>query len=180
MKLVYIYGPPGVGKLTVGTELVRLTGYRLFHNHLSIAAIEPIFDFGTDTFWRLVHEMRENVISAAAQEGVDMVFTNVYAHPDDLPQATRRFEVTEAAGGQVCLVRLTCNVETLESRVVSPERRTMGKLADLDAFRTAVSGKDDFSTIPGRPSLVLDTTFLSPEEAAMLIIKHYGLVEESV
>ncbi len=35
MQLVFLYGPPGVGKLTVGNALSALTGYKLFHNHLT-------------------------------------------------------------------------------------------------------------------------------------------------
>jgi tRNA A37 N6-isopentenylltransferase MiaA len=33
MELLFIYGPAAVGKLTIGRELAKLTGYRLFHNH---------------------------------------------------------------------------------------------------------------------------------------------------
>jgi adenylate kinase family enzyme len=32
MHLVVIFGPPAVGKMTVGHELTKLTGYKLFHN----------------------------------------------------------------------------------------------------------------------------------------------------
>ena len=92
MKLIYIYGPPGVGKLTVATEVARRTGYKLFHNHLSIAVIEPVFEFGTETFWRLVHRIREDVIESAAQDGVDIVYTSVYGHPRDIPLVMRRFD----------------------------------------------------------------------------------------
>jgi shikimate kinase len=33
MNFIVIFGPPAVGKMTVGQELARLTGYKLFHNH---------------------------------------------------------------------------------------------------------------------------------------------------
>ena len=36
MKLVFIYGLPGVGKLTVAKELSIITGYKLFHNQCSL------------------------------------------------------------------------------------------------------------------------------------------------
>ena len=45
--LVVIVGPPAVGKMAVGTELSALTGLPLFHNHLSIEAVLPVFDFGS-------------------------------------------------------------------------------------------------------------------------------------
>lgn len=40
MKLLFIYGPPASGKLTVAREPAALTGYRLFHNHLVVDALE--------------------------------------------------------------------------------------------------------------------------------------------
>ena len=41
MKLVFILGNSAVGKMTVGQELMKLTGLRLFHNHMMI---EPVID----------------------------------------------------------------------------------------------------------------------------------------
>jgi len=40
MRLVYLYGPPGVGKLTVARELVALTGLKLLHNHLTVNLVK--------------------------------------------------------------------------------------------------------------------------------------------
>ena len=37
--LVIIFGPPAVGKMTVGSKLSKLTGLKLFHNHMTI---EPL------------------------------------------------------------------------------------------------------------------------------------------
>lgn len=34
MRLIFIYGLPATGKLTVAQELAKRTGYKLFHNHL--------------------------------------------------------------------------------------------------------------------------------------------------
>ena len=39
MKLVLLIGNSAVGKMTVGQELAKITGLRLFHNHMMI---EPV------------------------------------------------------------------------------------------------------------------------------------------
>jgi shikimate kinase len=36
MPIVFIYGPPAAGKLTVAKELSAVTGYKLFDNHVTI------------------------------------------------------------------------------------------------------------------------------------------------
>ena len=43
--LVIIFGPPAVGKMTVGSELAKLTGLKLFHNHMTIEPLLELFEF---------------------------------------------------------------------------------------------------------------------------------------
>lgn len=65
--LVFIIGPPAVGKMTVGLELSALTGIPLFHNHHSIEAVLPVFDFGTEPFNRLVSGFRDRMFIEVAE-----------------------------------------------------------------------------------------------------------------
>lgn len=65
MKVIFIYGPPGVGKLAVATALAGLTGYKLYHNHLTIEAVLPIFDYGTKEFNHLINRYRLEMLDAA-------------------------------------------------------------------------------------------------------------------
>jgi MoxR-like ATPase len=53
MKLIFLHGLPGVGKLTVGRELAKLTEFRVFHNHLAVDLVESIFEFGSQPFVEL-------------------------------------------------------------------------------------------------------------------------------
>ena len=39
MHFVFVFGPPAVGKMTVGRELAARTGYKLLHNHMTV---EPV------------------------------------------------------------------------------------------------------------------------------------------
>lgn len=78
--LVFIIGPPAVGKMTVGQELSRLTGLPLFHNHLSIEAVLPVFGFGDPAFNGLVTRLRKDVIEEVARSELPgVIFTYVWA-----------------------------------------------------------------------------------------------------
>ena len=43
MKLLFMIGNAAVGKMTVGQELMKITGLRLFHNHMTIEPVIEIF-----------------------------------------------------------------------------------------------------------------------------------------
>jgi hypothetical protein len=43
MKLLVLFGNAAVGKMTVGQELMKITDFRLFHNHLAIEPVIEIF-----------------------------------------------------------------------------------------------------------------------------------------
>jgi hypothetical protein len=175
MDLVHLYGPPAVGKLTVAKELAARTGYRVFHNHLAIDCVRPVFEFGSDPFWRQVRAIREGIVAEAARSGRDLISTTVYIHPDNDPQVMRRFEAVESNGGRVCPVQLTCSEEVLEARVPDSQRKAAGKLATVEGLRRAMAEHDMFTPIPWRESLHLDTGVLVAAEAAERIIAEYRL-----
>lgn len=68
MKLLLIHGAPATGKLTVSLEIARRTGFRVFHNHLSIDCVKPVFEFGSKAFWRVVRMIRNETIAEASRE----------------------------------------------------------------------------------------------------------------
>ena len=43
MNLIVLIGSGAVGKMTVGQELMKITNYRLFHNHHMIEPVLEIF-----------------------------------------------------------------------------------------------------------------------------------------
>lgn len=80
MKFIIIFGPPAVGKMTVGRELAKLTGLRLFHNHMSIELALPFFNFGEPQFNRLVSEFRQRIFEEVASSNLPgLIFTFVWA-----------------------------------------------------------------------------------------------------
>ncbi|MCX5443815.1 hypothetical protein [Streptomyces sp. NBC_00063] len=78
--LLYIVGPPAVGKATVGHEIATRTGLRLFHNHMAIEPVLRFFDFGSPAFVRLVDGFRQSLIEeVAASDLPGLIFTYVWA-----------------------------------------------------------------------------------------------------
>jgi hypothetical protein len=82
MRVVYLYGPPGVGKLTVGTELAALTGFRLFHNHLTVNLATAVFPRESPAWVRMIRHVRRHVFAEATREGVNLIYTGVYLGTD--------------------------------------------------------------------------------------------------
>ena len=175
MRLVFIYGPPGVGKLTVANELARLTSYKVFHNHLSINCVRPVFDFGTPSMPKLVTQIRLAVLEEAAREDIDIIFTFVYAHPEDAAFVEKTCNLIERFNGSVSPVRLTCDMKVLEQRVGSVERKSLGKLTTVEPVYQLMERHDLLSPAPGQKSLTIDNTMLAPAEVAQRVVDYFRL-----
>lgn len=183
--LVFLTGPPAVGKMTVGRELSRLTGLPLFHNHLSIEAVLPVFGFGSGPFNRLVTQLRENVIAEVAESDLPgVIFTYVWAHDEasDRVYVERLRDIFESRGGRAVYPELCAGLETRlvrnasESRLAAkPSKRDVAdsraRLLEAE-HEHQLNSSGDF---PFAPHLLLDTTDLSATQAARRIAVHFGL-----
>jgi tRNA uridine 5-carbamoylmethylation protein Kti12 len=175
MRLVFIYGPPASGKLTVATELAKLTGFKLFHNHVSIHFVQSIFEFGTKTFSRLTNKYRLEMLEEAAREGIDTIFTFVYSKGEDDKFVRRVIQETRSHGGHVCLVRLHCERGELVRRVKAAQRRSMGKVSTEKMLNDLFRRYNLDQEIPFHKSLSIDTTRQAPRNAARFIARQYNL-----
>src|SRR5690349_13711079 len=89
MRVVYLYGPPGVGKLTVATELARLTGFKLVHNHLTVNVATALFARDAPQWRELIQHLRREVFAVAARYRVSLILTGVYSGRAESEQAWR-------------------------------------------------------------------------------------------
>lgn len=175
MKLIILYGPPAVGKLTVAKELASLTGYKLFHNHLSVDLVASVFDFGVGSFWPLVRRIRTMMLKQATVENKNLIFTFVYAHKRDDKIINHYMKAVESNGGEVCLVLLTADKNEILARVADDSRKKYLKVSETETLKKLFSEYEMFTPITGRTSLTIDNTKVSPAEVAKQIVEHYQL-----
>jgi adenylate kinase len=176
VKLIFLHGLPGVGKLTVARELAKLTGFRIFHNHLAVDLVEAVFNFGSPPFVELREKIWLDVFSqAAGSELSGLIFTFAYDRTVRRDFVENARAVVESAGGEVLFVGLRCSTEELERRIENPSRQRFGKLSSVGRFRELREGGAFVD--PGIPTerLAVDTTDLSASDAASLIVVELGL-----
>ncbi|HEV3049659.1 MAG TPA: AAA family ATPase [Longimicrobium sp.] len=184
--LVFIIGPPAVGKMTVGVELARRTGLKLFHNHHTIDLVLEFFPYGSPPFGRLVREFRHRIMEeVAASELPGLVFTYVWAfdHPAEAPAVAAMAEIFSSRGGRVVYVELEATLEErlrrneTEFRLAQkPSKRDVEKsrrimLQHVAEYRLNSGGEFDH-----RPDwLRIENTGLLPGDVAEQIIRHFSL-----
>lgn len=178
MKLVVIYGAPGVGKLTTAEALAALTRFRIFHNHLSFDLAQAVFDFPTPPFLRLAETVRLATFEAAARENIaGLIFTCGYASPEDDAFVEKMIQIVERHGGELVFVRLYCDTATHEERVRADERKRFGKITSVEALRGALARWNFTAAIPFRESLEIDNSALGADAVARYIATHFSLPE---
>jgi predicted kinase len=178
MKLILLYGPPAVGKLTIAQEIARLTGFKVFHNHLTVNLVAAILPRGTPAYRQLLWDIRYAVFAEAARAHIEgLLFTMVYRRDQD-PYIARCVEIVEQCGGSVCFVHLYCHEETVRQRVVREDRKQHGKITSVELLNELLRHWEPRSTFEAATqwdSLSLNTDVLRPVEAAQQVIAHYRL-----
>lgn len=173
MKLLFLYGPAAVGKLTVAKALSKLTDYPLFDNHLSIDYAAKLLEWNTPDYVKLLRGVRLFTFQKMAEIGqAGLIFTFVYTPPgsDEFIEQVQGLE-----GLEVLWVKLEAPRQTLLARVVAPERKELKKLSRPERLIQMLDEQRALEAIPRVANLTLDTSLNDPEAAAHLITNHYNL-----
>lgn len=162
---IYIVGPPGVGKYTVGSMLAERMPAKFVDNHYWL---NPVFGLIEQDgirpiprqLWEQVHRLRGVVMDTIATLSPDdwnFVFTLALEQlPRDHEIAREILVVADRRRAKVLIVRLACALDELAARIVMPERRSRFKEADpMSAYRNANLPLFD---VGDRETITIDTT----------------------
>ena len=185
MDFIIIFGPPAVGKMTVGVELAKISGLKLFHNHMTIDLVLNFFDWESPQF-KLSNEIRQRIFEEVATSDLDgLIFTFVWALNDDRDKTyiDNICSIFRAQGANIHFVELYSDVSTRLQRNVTEfrlqqkptkkdtEHSTKNILKWEDKYK--MNSENDF--FYPESHLRIDNTNLSATEAAYKIAKHFKL-----
>lgn len=182
-SLVLLFGPPAVGKMTVGQALERITGFRLFHVHQVIDLVTQYFPFSTShesPYHRLVVSYRRQFFEEAAGQGLSVVSTEAWRFPPVDEEIRGYMQPFLERDGRVYFVELTASLETRLVRNVTENRRRHKRVdwsteeyLRRDAEMRPYHRSDN---VPLQlPYLHIQTDELSAEATAQRICEYFGL-----
>jgi hypothetical protein len=125
MKLVILFGPHAVGKMTVGQELAKLTGLKLFHNHMTIELVANFFSYGTPQGKRLVNLFRREIFEEVSRSDLEgLIFTYMWAFNEksDWDYIDDVCSLFESRGGEIYFVELEADFDVRIERNKTPNR----------------------------------------------------------
>ena len=183
MKLVIIAGSGAVGKMTVGQELMRQTGLRLFHNHMMI---EPVLEIFGRFDGRIIDELRQIIFREFAKSDLPgMIFTYMWAfdQQSDWDYILHVADIFQQQGAEVYWVELVADKAVrlqrnrTENRLAhKASKRNLafseGNILHEDEHYRLVSNEGE---IPFENYVKIDNTNLSPEEVVKIIRERFGL-----
>jgi len=188
VRLIVVFGPPAVGKMTVGRAIAERTGLRLFHNHLTIEPVLSIFEFDSPPFARLVRSFREQIFDEVVRSDLPgLIFTCMWSLDDE---RDKRFvdEVCDRFlqhGAAVHFVELYATLEERLRRNRSPERlAAKPSKRDVEASERRLLANDqkfrlntDGDFFYPDQHLRIDNTRRAPSEVAAEIVRHFGIAD---
>lgn len=183
MKLILIFGNSAVGKMTVGQELAKITGLKLFHNHMTI---EPVLEIFGGFNVRAITRLRQVIFEEFAKtDNYGMIFTFMWAldSKEDREYVADVKKIFEPYGTEFYHVELVCDLETRLARNATENRlKHKASKRDIEASNKRVLDDDKkhrFESYDGEFDfenyIKIDNTKLPAEEVAKIIKEKFNL-----
>ena len=183
MKLLLLVGDGAVGKMTVGQELMKQTGLRLFHNHMTI---EPVLEIFGQFDLNVIRKMRDVIFREFAKtDNYGMIHTLMWAFDsqEDWDYVNYGVDIFKEHQAQIYCVELVAPLEIRLQRNETPNRLThKASKRGLVSSRERVLEMDRqhrFESHPGEIPfenyMKIDNSNLQPEVVAAMIKERFHL-----
>lgn len=183
MKLLFMIGNAAVGKMTVGQELMKITGLRLFHNHM---AIEPVLEIFGQFNSTAIGRIRQVVFEEFAKtDNYGMIFTYMWAfdQQSDWDYVERVKSIFEPYGAEFYYVELVASQEArLERNATENRLRNKASKRDIEMSNRRLQSDDANyrlvsrdGEIPYENYIKIDNSDLAPEVVAQMIKERFEL-----
>ncbi|QHW29372.1 AAA family ATPase [Paenibacillus rhizovicinus] len=185
MKLILIFGPQAVGKMTVGQKLEEITELKLFHNHMTIELLSPILGFSPE-MWELSNLFRQKIFEAVSNSNLNgLIFTFVWSFDsqEDWEYVKSVSDIFERNGGEVYFVELEADFnERIERNKTHNrlEHKPSKRNVEESEHRMRIAAKNHRlnsyeGEIKKEHFLKINNTNLTPEEVAISIKEKFEL-----
>ena len=186
MKLVIIFGPHAVGKMTVGQELEKITGLKLVHNHMTIDIVSDLFANMPEERSRLTGLFRKEIFEAYSKsDEYGMIFTYMWAFDsqEDWKYINDLEKLFLSRNGEVYFVELEADYELriarnkTENRLLhKPSKRNIKK---SEEFFRKLEDKYRLNSLEGEIQkenyIRINNTNHTPDMVAELIKNKFSL-----
>jgi len=177
MKLLVLIGNAAVGKMTVGQELMNITDFRLFHNHMTI---EPIIEIFGKYDSKIIEKIRQIIFEEFVKsDNYGLIFTYMWAfdQQEDWDYINYLCDIFRKENAEIYYVELVASQEVRLQRNIT-ENRLKNKPSKRNIeFSKQLLINDDknhrFVSYDGEITfdnyIKIDNTDLSPEAVAKII-----------
>ncbi|UYN98128.1 MAG: AAA family ATPase [Devosia sp.] len=170
--IIVLNGYPGVGKLTIGHELIGVLGARLLDIHSVYNIAFALTEFKSQAFMDAVERIEAVAHDLVCQlpEDVPVVLTTVLTEGSAWGDAEwGRIVRLGRTRPPFCVVHLACALDENVRRIQSEGRGAKRKPRDADMARRNHADAKPLLGLDQPNLLRLDVTTLSPEDAAKAI-----------
>lgn len=185
-NFIFLCGPQAVGKMTVGQELAKLTGYKLFYNHMTIEWTRHIFDYDREIFWNVNANIRNEVFKEFAksnQKGI--ICTGCFDFGPEIELCKKDIKTWTENYDKVYVVELEADLDErikrnkTENRLKHKESKRDLEWSEKELLASVKKHK--FNSDPGQGKelfenyLKINNTNISAENTAKLIQEEWKL-----
>lgn len=178
MNLIFIYGPPAVGKLTTAIKLSEKLNYKIFHNHLVVDLVKSVYEQFTNEFNLLRESIQNMVIDSCGKSNLSgLIFTICYAYPDDLKVVDDIENIVLKNNGNIIYIQLLTDVENLKKRVINEDRKKYRKLINPDKLLVTLSKWELSLPVLKNNNLLFDNSSIDSENICDIIINYMNEIK---